>query len=271
MSNAKPLTLLLLVASLALPAFATASPSVTVSAPRETIAPSVMPEGAKPPASARAVRCVSSPFSDARRIVFRARMSMFTDTMGLGQKRQMRFDIYRKYNEHKRYKRIKAEGLSVWHEGSDPMAGIYQRDVALAEPETAAKFYAKVSFRWIATDGKTVDFKRKIVTKPCKMKTALPRLAAISAKHGPVAGTTDHNYRVTISSRGGAEAENVPVHVSIDGAPSIVTMIESIAPGQLVDVQFNAPACGAGMAIAVDPLRALRLQFKRRPVLSVPC
>lgn len=271
MSKLKLFTLLACLAGLAAPAFASAAPTVSVSAPREVAGPSAIAKGAKPPASARVAKCVSSAYSDGRSIVFTARMKMFTDTMGIGQKRQMRFDIYRKYNEHRRYKRIKAEGLSEWHEGSDPMAAIYQRDIALAEPETAARFYAKVSFRWMSADGTTVAWKRKIVTKPCRMKHALPRLGVTAAKHLPVAGTTDHNYRITVASRGGAEAEDVPVHVSIDGAPPIVTAIESIGPGQAADAIFNGPACASVMTVTIDPLRALRLQFKRRPAVRVPC
>jgi hypothetical protein len=271
MSKTKLFTLLALLAVMAVPTFASAAQTVTVGEPRETAGPAAFVPGAKPPARARVSQCVSSPFSDGRRIVFVARMKMFTDTMGTGQKRQMRFDIYRKYNEQKRYKRIKAEGLSTWHEGGDPMAAIYQREVALAEPETAARFYAKVSFRWMSNDGKTVEWRRKLATKPCKMKNALPRLGVLAARHQAVAGTTDHAYTVTVSSRGGAEAENVPVHVSIDGAAPIVAIVDSVGPGQIIDTSFTGPACSSQMKVTIDPLRSLRMQFPRRPTVVVPC
>lgn len=271
MSKAKLFTLLACFAGLAAPTLAQAAPSVTVSAPNEFAGTASFVAGAKPPATARYVQCHSSAYDEDRRIVFRARMKMFTDTPGMGQKRQMRFDVYRKYNERKRYKRIKADGLSVWYEGSDPMAAIYQRDLSLAEPETSARYYAKVSFRWLASDGTTVEWKRKIVTKPCRMKTALPRLNVLAARHFPVAGTTDHSYRISVMSKAGAEAENVPVHVSVDGAPPVVTEIESIGPGQVGEAAFNAPACNTAMTVTIDPLRTLRMQFKRRPAVRVPC
>lgn len=230
---------------------------------------SAFAQGAKPSASAKVKRCVVSRFYDGRRIVFSGRMVRFSDT-NAAQTLQMKFEVFRKLREHRRYKKVKGTGLGEWLSASDPAATIYVRELALEGVETAAHYRARVTYRWLTADG-MVEFKRARTTKPCHQRIALPQLVFSSSKRVPAPGTNQENFIVSIFNAGASEAVNVPVFLSIDDAPSQGTIVGSIGPRQSADVNFIGSACQGKYAVAVDPLQALRLSKTFRGWAPTTC
>lgn len=218
---------------------------------------SALAPGAKPKASAKVKRCVVSRFYDGRRIVFSGRMVRFSDTNTV-QTLQMKFEVLRKFREHRRYKKVKGTGLGEWLPASDPAATIYVRELALEGVETAAHYRARVTYRWLAADG-TVEFKRVRSTRPCHQRIALPQLVFSSSKRVPASGSGQENFIVSVYNAGASEAVNAPIFLSIDDAPAQGTIIGSIGPRQSADINFTGSACQGKYAVALDPLRKLRL------------
>lgn len=226
-------------------------------------------QGAKPKASAKLKTCKVSRFYDGRRIVFTGRMNRFMDTNG-PQSLQMKFDVYRKYREHKKYRKVTGSGLGTWLPASDPNASVYIRELALEGIETAAHYKARVTYRWVRSDG-SVEFKRIRSTKPCHQRVALPHLELDAVKSQPIAGSANANYVVTVANRGASEAINVPVALIVDANPQSMSLIASIGPGQSVDIPIQAPICRSGTAAVIDPAKLVRLRSKTRAAIQSGC
>lgn len=257
-------------ALLASNAFAAQTTQTSESSSRADVWKSAIAPGAKPPASARVKKCVVSRFYDGRQIEFSGRMKTFTDTPGKLQTLQMRFEIYRRLAEHKRYKKVKGTGLGTWLSASDPAATIYVRELQLEGIETSAYYKARVRYRWLDANGE-VEWRRTRTTKPCHQRVGLPKLRVVAAKHQVLPGLPNSNYLVTVSNTGRSEALNVPVAISADGAPFSLGLISSIGPRQTVDIAVQAAACRSSAAAVVDPSRTVRQRSKARPVVQLGC
>ena len=182
----------------------------------------------------------------------------------------MKFDVSRKLREHRKYKKVKGTGLGQWLPASDPAATIYVRELALEGVETAAHYRARVTYRWLGSDG-SVEFKRARTTKPCHQRVGLPKLVYGSSKRVPGAAGTEENFIVSVFNAGASEAANVPVFLSIDNAVAQGTIVGSIGPQQSVDVSFTGSACQSEYAVAIDPFSALRLGTTSRAWVPTIC
>ncbi|MBJ7458670.1 MAG: hypothetical protein JHD02_05745 [Thermoleophilaceae bacterium] len=211
-------------------------------------------QGAKPPATIKVRTCRSGSYYDNRLITFRVRMGRFTDT-GSPQNLQMRFEVLQRFNENARFKKLKAEGLGDWT-SSGSSATVYQRDLSLTNIEAAATYKARVSFRWTAPDGH-VEWRRVLVSNPCKQRHKLPKLKLTNVTAVPVVGTTDLLHTVTVVNDGGSEAANVPIAIYVDSLAPVIAPIDSIGPGQSLDIALRAPACAVSARAVIDPLRTI--------------
>jgi hypothetical protein len=211
-------------------------------------------QGAKPPASVKLRVCRGGAYYDNRLISFRVRMGRFSDT-NAPQNLQMRFEVLQRLHENKRFKKLKAEGLGTWFKSSDS-ATLYQRDLALTNVETAATYKASVTFKWTGPDG-SVEWKRVIVSNPCKQKISLPKLKLTNDTAVPIVGSTALMHTVTIVNDGKSEVVDLPVGIVVDSLPPAISLIDSIGPNQSVDVQIKAASCQTSASAIIDPLRAI--------------
>ena len=99
---------------------------------------------------------------------------------------QMRFEVLQRFNENTRFKKLKAEGLGNWS-SSGSTATVYQRDLTLTNIEAAATYKARVSFRWTAPDG-SIEWRRVLVSNPCKQRHTLPKLKLTNVTAVPIVG-----------------------------------------------------------------------------------
>lgn len=261
--------LLALTASLCVVAVASATTTGVSLRDAPTSNAAAFTPGAQPTASIKLRTCRSAAYYDNRLIAYRIRMERFSDT-NAPQKLQMRVDVWQRFDGAKKYRRVKAEGLHVWTSSSDS-ATIYQRDLLLTNVETAARFKARVSMRWVGANG--VEWRRTLRSKVCRQKKGLPRLSVTSATAVPAADSTDMVHTVTVANRGRSEAVDVPVAVVVDGGAPVVARVDSIGPRQTDDVVIRAPACAARAYAQIDPLRELvRLRSPaRRQFALVNC
>lgn len=213
--------------------------------------PAVLAPGAKPQAVVRLRTCQSAAYYDGRLIAFRSRMARFSDTSA-PQTLQMRFDVFQRYAEKKKFSKLKAAGLGTWF-SSSTSATLYQRDLSLTNIETMAYFKLRVTFRWLDESG-AVQARRTITSEVCKQKRKLPALRIANMTAVPVAGSTDLQHTLTVTNSGGSEAMDMPVAVATEAGFFYAT-IESIGPKQSVDVQLRVPACTTAATAYIDPQR----------------
>jgi hypothetical protein len=204
----------------------------------------------------KVVACRSNAFYDNRQLTFRASMSRAD--VAVPQTLEMRVDVLRKFKREKRYKRIKADGLGIWSGAKDPAATGFQRDVQLTDPDTAALYRAKVSFRWRDPATQKVQAHKTVLSRICKQKVELPRLSIGGDVMTLVPGASTVQHSLTLVNRGPSEAVLVPVAIYIDGNPPITRIIESVGPKSSFDSKIETPACATGYAYAViDPQKTL--------------
>lgn len=264
----------LAISVLAAPAGARANDRVGITVSERNLSGGLVTDSAKPLfvpyATARVKRCVVSRFYDGRVLEFSGKMVSYGESEIGPVTMQMRFEVFRKLAEHKRFKKLKGVGLGTWLPASDPKAGVYIREISLQGIETAAKYKARVSYRWLHPTGK-VDRKRTLTTKPCNQRIGLPKLSIVQAKHQPIPTSSNSNYAVTVSNTGRSEALNVPVSVSVDSNPASFGLISSIAPGQTVDIAIQSNVCRTSAAVVVDPSRTVRQRAIARPLVQFGC
>lgn len=239
-------------------------------------APAAEASAVKPPASVRVASCRSNQFYSGREITFRTRM--WRTAMDASERLEVKVEVQRKFDEAKSYRRLKIEALAKPTTSKDDAATIYQRDVMLREVESAARYRAKVTFRWRdAATGKTIR-KRVIVSKTCRQRHGLPKLAISPISSTPVVpvagamrGEASVIHRLSVQNSGRSEAVDVPIALRVDGNPPIVGLIESIGPRQVAEIAITAPACKIAAEAMIDPLGTLkRLDQAMRTPVAVP-
>lgn len=252
----------LAVSTLLAPAGARADGSVGVTVRESSQSIEQLTSSAKPLftpyATARVKRCVVSRYYDGRILEFSGKMVSYGESELGPVTMQMRFEVFRKLAEHKRFKKVKGVGLGTWLPASDPKAGVYIREISLQGIETAAQYKARVTYRWLHPTGK-VDRKRTLTTKPCKQRIGLPRLVVTKSKRVPIAGSNQENFVISVFNAGRSEAVNVPLFFKVDNGAVQGTIVGSIGPGQSVDASFNAAACQQRYDARIDPEVTLRL------------
>ncbi|MGK2877058.1 MAG: hypothetical protein ACSLFF_00540 [Solirubrobacterales bacterium] len=211
-------------------------------------------KSARPPASVKVRTCRSGAYYDNRLITFRMRMGRFSHT-NESQNLQMRFEVLQRFNENTRFKKLKADGLGTWSSSSGT-ASIYQRDLSLTNIESAASYKARVSFRWTDADG-TVQWRRVIVSNPCRQRFSLPKLKLTNVTAVPIVGSTDLLHTVTVVNDGGSEVANLPVGIFVDSLAPVIAPIDSIGPKQSFDVAIRVAACAISARAVIDPLRTI--------------
>jgi hypothetical protein len=158
---------------------------------------------------------------------------------------RMRFDLERKRDGARRWRRLKAAGFGVWERADPKVAGFVftKRVTGLPVP---ASYRARVSFVWLAADGSTV--KRAIARTPaCRQPDLRPNLvpgALTASLDVEQPGLAVYTLAVRNTGRSAADAFSVTV-----GSGS--AEVGALGPGEERAVAVVAPACLPLLAIVV--------------------
>lgn len=234
-----------LVAALAVPAFAADPQSEK---PQVAVAK---------PGTIGVQTCKSNKYYAGRQLSFRATIAR--QQSGTPQKLSVKIEVWRKFRTEKRFKRLKLAGDTGWSTASDLEAGAYQHDLIISPNaiETRASYRARATFRWSNADTGVTEARKTVWSKVCEQRVKPPKLRIYGLTSVPVPGVAEMTYTVTVYNKGKAEAVNVPVGISVDGAPPIIATIDSLGPQQAGDVQITAPSCVAQTTGQIDPLRKM--------------
>ena len=196
----------------------------------------------KPPRLAAALEsCVTSPLPVGRIASFVGSMPPRAG----GARMQMRFELERRRDGQRRWRRLKAAGFGVWERANPNVAGFVftKRVTGLPVP---ASYRALVRFRWLAADGTTVK-RAHARTRACRQPDLRPNLVA-----GALSAVTDLRqpgmavYTLVVRNTGRSAAAPFSVSVGPGSAE-----VGELAAGQQRAVDVVAPACLPPLAIVV--------------------
>ena len=252
MRRALLLTALLLVAPSAAPAKAPPAP-----------APAPAPALAAPKLGATLETCTASPLPVQRIASFVGSMPARAHATRM----RMRFDLERRRSGERRWRRLKAVGFGVW-ERSDPKVAGFVFTKRLTGLPVPATYRARVSFAWLAADGRVV--KRAIARTPaCRQPDLRPNLVP-----GALAATLDLQqpglavYTLAVRNAGRTASGRFSVTVGSGSAE-----VGELGPGEQRAVAVVAPACLPLLAIVVrvDADRRIEESEERGNGARRPC
>jgi hypothetical protein len=238
-----------------------------------------------PKASVGIGQCTSAAMYADRRLEFRGSMS----SIGAGGTMQMRFTLYRRYNEsHSKRMRVvrptDGGSLGQWLGSTDPTATTYIHNLSVTPVETYATYRAKVQFRWLNASG-TMVARTKRTSRLCKQKTGLPNLEVSGVQRYPNTGTVYPQmpaaYAVTIRNTGrssaalqsgfmlAGQAGGDLVDGTIETTP--LNPFDTIPARSSIVRTLYGPECHGGLAVRVDPRKMVRETSDRDNAYNGPC
>lgn len=194
-----------------------------------------------PKLAATLERCTTSPLPVERLASFVGSMP----ARGRAARMQMRFELERKRDGQRRWRRLKAEGFGVWERADPKVAGFVftKRVTGLPVP---ASYRALVRFRWVVAGGRTVK-RAHARTRACRQPDLRPNLvpgALIAALDVQQPGMA--RYTLVVRNTGRSAAAPFSVRVGAGSAE-----VGELPAGQERAVEVVAPACLAPLAILV--------------------
>lgn len=229
-------------------------------------APSSSDVVAKAPAHVRLLACSRGPAPADRQALFRGSMRSLPGT----RRMWMRFALQERVGDG-RFRTVRAPGLGVWRKSLPGLRTFAYRQRVLALAEGAA-YRAVVRFRWYGSDGELIR-RARARSRPCREPGLLPNLVAVHVAGGqslfgvPGAAT----YRVRVANRGRLTAPRFLVSLAVDGGTVDSQSVPSLAPDEVRELSFVAPACGTSVTARADPEDAVREASERDNVLTSVC
>lgn len=161
-----------------------------------------------------------------------------------GPRMQMRFELERKRDGQRRWRRLKAKGFGIWERANRNVAGFVftKRVAALPVPAT---YRALVHFRWLDANGAIVKRARSR-TRPCRQPDLRPNLVPGALTAAPDLQPGFALYTLVVRNTGRSAAG--PFSVSVGSGNAEVDRLE---PGEQRAVPIFALACAALTSIVV--------------------
>lgn len=158
---------------------------------------------------------------------------------------QMRFELERKREGERSWRRLKAEGFGVWERAKRNVAGFVftKRVTGLPVPAT---YRALVRFRWLAADGATVK-RAHARTRACRQPDLRPNLVPGALTGGPDAQQLGLAvYSLVVRNTGRSAAGPFSVRVGGAGAE-----VDGLGAGEERAVTVRGLACVPLLAVVV--------------------
>lgn len=212
-------------------------------------------------ASVKLAACKSAARYDARELEFKGTMN----SIGAGGKMEMRFTLYRRYYEGKRFSIVTAapgSGLNEWLSSSDSAATIYIHNLTVTPVETRAMYRVKARYRWLDAGGNAVASAKR-TSRLCNQTRALPDLVVRSITHFPNAGPDFSQlptmYEAYVYNLGRSSAAAFTLTGDVNGMPLTMAPATDFTGNDALPARtartfvFYGPECAKGGRVTVTP------------------
>lgn len=185
--------------------------------------------------------CVTSPLPVQRIAAFVGSMPARANAPRM----QMRFELERRRDGERRWRRLKAKGFGIWERARPNVAGLIftKRVNGLPVP---ASYRALVRFRWLTAAGATVK-RAQARTRACRQPDLRPNLVP-----GALSGTLDAQqtglavYSLVVRNTGRSAAGSFSVRVGAASAE-----VEELGAGEERAVTVRGLACVPLLSVVV--------------------
>jgi hypothetical protein len=198
-----------------------------------------------PLAQALLTDCETALDREDREAVFEGRMRALKGTAKL----QLRFTLEQATDAGEDWTVVDADGFGAW-KSADPGVRKYVLTKAIGNLVAPASYRVTVRFRWIDVLGR-VTLRRKLVSGVCRQPDLRPDLRITRLDVAPGADARSARYTATVRNTGRSASGRFDVVLNVDGADRPATVLASLGQGDRAYVDFTAPPCSPGSALAV--------------------
>lgn len=227
-------------------------------------------------AGARLINCHRSPSIGERVAVVGAWMRPISD----GRRLALKLDLWERTPGQRWTLRSDVPGLGSWTTPSDAQLGSRAGDVfryrqSVGRLEVPAAYRFRVSFRWIAPDGRVVREAAR-TTGVCREPDVRPDLVPQSVEARPAGGGLVR-YVVRVGNEGRGPVARATIAATLPGEtmPGTHTrVVRALAPGAVAVVRFVGPGCAAGeqpASFVADPTNAVEETDEMNNTLAAVC
>jgi hypothetical protein len=203
-----------------------------------------------PPAGPVAKVLDCSVATAARSATFYARM----DTLPGAAKLAIRFVLLERLGgSDQPFTKVDLPALRLWHV-SQPGVKHFGWKQTVANLHVGGAYKARVQYRWLSPDGVVIATQTR-ETPACRGPLPNIALGALSSREGPTADTTI--YRIEVENNGKADADQVDVSLSVDGAVLDTVTVDHLAAGESGIVSFTGPLCRRQVGVTADPSNSI--------------
>jgi CARDB len=170
-----------------------------------------------------------------------------------GDRMQLRFDLYRKAQGARRYKKLAGPGLGTWNPAT-PGVDRFRFRKPIQNLPAASTYFVKVTYRWLDDHG-AVYARTVRLTGTCYQPDLRPDLRIASFEGARRIAPGEFLYRVILRNAGRTASRDFDAVLTVGGLPRPAVKVSGLNPGERRAVDLPGPRCepGATARVELDP------------------
>jgi hypothetical protein len=227
--------------------------------------------GAKTPkptdARARVTACKASLDQASRSLTVDASMH----SLQQGDRMQLRFDLFRKAQGKKSFRKLAGPGLGTWNPAT-PGVDRFRFRKPIQNLPAASTYYVRVAYRWL--DGHDVVYARTVrLTGLCFQPDLRPDLRVAGISSIRRVGPGEFVYNAVLRNAGRTASHDFDALLMVGGLPRSTVNVAGLAAGERRAVDLTGPRCepGATARVELDPDNRIDESDETNNARSTPC
>jgi hypothetical protein len=207
------------------------------------------PQPSRSDARARLTACKPSLDQASRSLTVDASMR----SLQKGDRMQLRFELFRKPQRSKRFRKLTGPGLGTWNPAT-PGVDRFRFRKPIQNLPAASTYYVKVTYRWL--DENNAAYARTVrLTGLCFQPDLRPDLRVAAFSGTRRVGPGEFAYQVLLSNAGRTPSRDFDAVLTIRGLPRPAVNVAGLAAGERRLVELVGPRCDSGdtMRVELDP------------------
>ena len=170
-----------------------------------------------------------------------------------GDRMQLRFELFRKANGNRRFRKLAGPGLGTWNPATSGVDR-YRFRKPIQNLPAASTYYVKVTYRWL--DQHEVAYARTVrQTGVCFQPDLRPDLRVAGFSEIRRVGPGEFAYKVVLQNAGRTASRDFGAVLTVGGLPRPAVNVAGLAAGERRAVELAGPRCdsGARARVELDP------------------
>jgi hypothetical protein len=188
-----------------------------------------------------------------------------------GDRMQLRFELFRKANGNRRFRKLAGPGLGTWNPATTGVDR-YRFRKPIQNLPAASTYYVKVTYRWL--DQHDVAYAKTVrQTGVCFQPDLRPDLRVVGFTGTRRLGPGQFAYMVLLRNAGRTASRDFDAVLTIGGLPRPAANVPGLAAGEQRAVELTGPRCesGATARVELDPDNRVDESNERNDSRSTTC